>query len=430
MVYYAAKVGSGTMKPVMPATPFIFEYFIYNSIYQHDWLQSDACRHLVAHGEAERKRGDEGEQQKRLVDEYLLPVCKKQPELLWRAFAPFQYLIDLHGKWAKINFDTNITAQQGEDFFAAMYAIQSMIQKDRSLRSIDEFFVKLHICRQFIGRVRNNIFHGRKKLDEIWTDSQRKRIELYHLFIQSLNSLFFLTRGLTPVASDEVLHPVEIPFAPKSIRLSSMEVLQFHVDGMMKKEDSELISWANECLKPLSNQKAPSGALFYPSAGHDIITPVLIGLPFCTEFHFYDKGGASGWQKALKHLSKVLGNPSGFRVPDDAKRSFEVQFEFSGIQRKIFHGKADNQEFLDTSSPLMFFFRRGDSLGEGGSDQPWDSEWFARWKSMIPEGKLCAVLTDATPHGLAPELQELLGMPKTFSLSARPYYCGIIHSSH
>lgn len=432
MVYYAAKVGSGTKKPVMPATPFIFEYFIYNSIYQHDWIDSDARRDLVQHGEAARKRGGEGDQQRRLLDEFLLPACKKQPDLLWRAFAPFQHLIDLNGQWAKITPDANITAQQGKDFFAAVSAIQSIIQADPSSKSIDVFFDQLHICREFVGRVRNNIFHGRKKLDEIWIDGQRKRIELYHLLIQSINSLFFLTRGLTPVASDEVFHPIEITFAPKPIRLSSMEVLQLQVDRMIKKEDSELISWAHACLKPLSNQIDPSGALFYPSAGNDIITPVLIGLPFCTEFHFYDKGTASGLQKALTHLRKVLGISRDLKVTYDAKRCYEIEFEFAGIKRRIFQVKADNQEFLNTSSRLIFFFHRGDSMGEGGSDQPWESEWFARWKPMIPEGKICAILSDATPHGLAPELKELLGIPKKFSHSEhkRPYYCGIIHSSH
>ena len=158
---------------------------------------------------------------------------------------------------------------------------------------------------------------------------------------------------------------------------------------------------------------------------------MLIGLPFCTDFHFYDSGTASGWQKALTHLAKVLGNPRGFRVPCDAQRSFELEFEYAGVKRRIFHVNDDNQDFLKSSSPLIFFFRRGDSQGEGGSDQPWDSAWFDRWKTMVPEGASCAVITDATPYGLAPELEKsLVKIQESPQLSrTRPYYFGIIPPS-
>lgn len=435
MVYYAAKASNlarrSEIKPVMPATPFVFEYFLYNSIYQQDWICSDAHGHLVAHGEpnkTNRKRGDEREQQRRLLDEYLLPACKENPQLLIRAFAPFQYLIDLNGEWTKIIPDDKLTEQQGKDFFAAVRTIKSMIKFKLSTVSIDDFFTQLNTCLYFVVQVRNNIFHGRKKLDDIWKENQRKRIELYHLVIQSINSLFFLTRGMSEAASDEVCHPIEIPSVPKPIRLSSMEVLELRVEGMMKPEDSELIPWANECLKPLRDAGEPSGAMFYPSAGSDIIAPVLIGLPFCSEFLFYDDGSPSGWKKVIEHLGKILGVAMDQKKSKDPKHRCDIEFEYAGTKRRIIHSRAENEQFLTSNTRLIFFFHRGDSQGEGGADQPWDGEWFARWKEMMPTGRLCAVLTDGTPYGLNPELARHLTKHESLVSTPhrQPYHCGII----
>jgi hypothetical protein len=437
MVYYRAKANTaskrGEIEPVMPATPFIFEYFLFNSIYQHDWEESDQKNELLSLPRNKKKHIilREGDQQEKLI-EYLKELCIKKPELIERAFAPFKHLVDLTGAWTKIVPDHNLDEDSGVIFFFSAREMQDMLRSGISVDALPTFFKHINVCREFVGKVRNNIFHGAKSLAQIWDEDQRRRIELYHLLIQSINSLFFLTRGMSEVASDEVCHPIEISSEPKPIRLSSMEVLELRVEGMLKKEDPELIPWANELLKPLRDSGEPSGAMFSPSAGADIITPVLIGLPFCTEFHFYDDGGAGEWRKAVRHLCNILGNPRGLKVPDGGKRSFEVEFEYNGIPRRIFHVKADNEKFLATSSRLVFFFHRGDSQGEGGADQPWDGEWFARWKEMIPAGRLCAVLSDGIPYGLNPELaRHMTKHPTLLSTQHRgPYSCGIIRSPH
>jgi len=433
MVYYAVKAGCGKAEPVMPATPFIFEYFLFNSIYQHNWKETDQTGNLQQH--PKNHKGfptlKEHEQQQILLD-YLQELSQQNTEMVQRAFSPFKHLVDLNGKWTKIIPDHNLNEEAGEKFFRAVRGIQDMLQFGISVDSIPVFFKHLDDCREFVGKVRNNIFHGAKSLSQIWEDSHRRRIELYHLFIQSLNSLFFLTRdGIDKVASDNVSHAIQLPTTTeKPFFMSSMKVLELQVTGMMKQEDPELISWANEILKPLRAKNDPTGAMFYPSAGADLITPVLIGLPFCNEFHFYDKHGANGWNQALKQLGNILGNPKGFKVPPNTKRSFEMEFEFAGVPRRILRIREDNENFLKSSARLIFFFHRGDSVGEGGADQPWDSELYEQWKNKISARRLCAVLTDATPHGLHRELAYQLTQHPTL-VSTRhqmPYYCGIIHT--
>ncbi len=418
----------------MPATPFIFEYFLYNSIYQYDWKRTDQNSTLLVHPRNQNghPRLREWEQQDKLL-EYLQERSTENPRIIQRAFAPFKFLDDLEGQWTEIDSDNILSEDDGRKFFGAVRELKAILLTGISEDVIEVFFENLKTCREFVGKVRNNIFHGAKSLSQIWSEHQRRRIELYHLLIQSLNSLFFLTREhIDSVASDRVISPVYLPSGSEKDTLLSTEILELQLEGLMKQEDSTLIAWANELLAPLRNAGEPSGALFYPSAGCDIITPFLIGLPFCSEFYFYDKGSASGWEKALKRLREILGNPSGFIVPKIPTRSFEIEFEYAGVKRRIFHRKADNEEFLKTSSRLSFFFHRGDSMGEGGADQPWDGAWFERWQKMIPEGESCAVLSDGIPYGFHKNLASRLTKHETLCRTPHsgPYHCGIIHHNH
>lgn len=429
MVYFAAKAanseGRAIIKPVMPATPFVFEYFLFNSIYQHDWHETSRTGQLTSYERGLR----EWEQQKQLLD-YLKDRSSNQLYQINRAFSPFQHLDDLGGDWTGISPDRNLRMEDGVNFFRSIGRIRTALDSSLSASCLDAFFEDLDTCREFIGKVRNNIFHGAKSLSQIWDAKQKRRIELYHHFIQSLNSLFFLTQGKTQVAADEVCRPIEIPIGDHTIRLSSMDVLKLRVDAQMKPEDPRLIHWANQILEPMCNDRKPSGAFFYPSSGCDLITPMLIALPICDEFHFYDRAEIRDWQRSLKQLRSILGNPKGFDIPQPLSADFEIQFDFEGTSRRILRVRADNREFLKSQARLALFFHRGDSEGEGGAGQPWDGEWFSRWKAMVPDGQLCAVLTDGTPYGLNEELANILeSEPGLLSTPhGQPYRCGIIQN--
>jgi len=123
MVYYAAKTGTDKVTPLMPATPFIFEYFLFNSIYQHDWEYTDSGGRLAMF---ETRLGNGGlrewEQQKKLL-KYLEERCVEKPKQIERAFAPFKHLVDLNGVWAKITPDQKLSEKDGEDLFCAVREI-------------------------------------------------------------------------------------------------------------------------------------------------------------------------------------------------------------------------------------------------------------------------------------------------------------------
>src|SRR5437773_10408090 len=50
--------------------------------------------------------------------------------------------------------------------------------------------------------VRNSIFHGSKALGKTYDEDQKRRFEVYDLFLMCITSLFFLVAGLKHVVSD------------------------------------------------------------------------------------------------------------------------------------------------------------------------------------------------------------------------------------
>ncbi len=437
---YLVKQRMERSRAIMPATPFIFEFFLYNSIYQVDWENTEVNGHktefpvdLDENGRP--MRWPEGKQQKAL-EKYLRKKCQQDTALLHRAFAPIGQLPDLDAPWTRIRTEDPAKAEKGEQFFKRITELRNFVNSSDLLptRSVFELIGE---CRYFVYNVRNNIFHGSKSLADLYDDNQGRRIEVYHLFLQSLVSLFFLANGRKPVAADHVQSQVTIPMLSGESRIiPASGVLELVVEGFAKPEDSRLITWAQRWLSELTFEQRPDGALFYPSAGYDIITPVIIGLPYCTDFYFYDKGETgdrrppsprtnmafSQHVKALKKMGKLLG-------VSDRPTTEGLSFEFDGVARRIHLVQADNTDFLKNHGRLRFLFRRGDSNGEGGSDQRWDHSLFDQWQMMIPPGKSCCVLTDGEPGGVCPELRTYMEI-KEFPNAERklPYYLGIIPS--
>jgi len=172
----------------------------------------------------------------------------------------------------------------------------------------------------------------------------------------------------------------------------------------MKREDRQLIPAVTAQL--LGSERSPGSrdALFYPSAGKDIFTPTILGLPYCTQFFFYER-------------NERIGVPPGRAFADalatrvDISRSAQgrlLEFDYEGIARSISVVHSDNFKFLERDVDLAFYFHRGDSPGEGGSGQEWDSEYLADLGRMVPEGRDCRIVTQGEPGGVRPDVQEQL----------------------
>ena len=250
--YYVTKNPKGRGRrpePITPVTDFVFELFIYNSIYQVDWHESLKKRRVVDHKETNQQRelGDalkpyvreglvkwnasltelgvvnqlwdgfaetqqqdqfenflnqyvrkgltEKEQQQQL-ENFLNQYVQKEPALLYEAFNPIRKYASLEGDWTEVKPDKHnkrITEKKGKDFFECLRRLHAILleKKEPEALPVDDLFGYIAKCRNYVYLVRNNIFHGSKPLPETEEQNQKQRIALYLAFVRSLNQLFF-----------------------------------------------------------------------------------------------------------------------------------------------------------------------------------------------------------------------------------------------
>jgi hypothetical protein len=118
----------------------------------------------------------------------------------------------------------------------------------------------------------------------------------------------------------------------------------------------------------------------------------------------------------------LLTNPPHWKPAGD-RHYFD--FEFNGIPRRLHWVHTDNVAFLQENVELAFYFHRGDSWGEGGSGQQWDSELLPELLKMIPKGSYCVYLTDGVPGGFENQpSSEVFDLHVPFIERGRTYHCG------
>lgn len=228
--------------------------------------------------------------------------------------------------------------------------------------------------------MRNNIFHGSKTLGEIFEPNQKRRIEVYDLFLKGITSLFFLASGKDTAACDFVPCPIyssSLPTTNAGEVADQALILGAVAQRLMKIGDSRLISRFTKVVTPplLENTPSEKSSLFYPSAGTDFLTPLLLGLPYCTQFYFFEQHRPEEPQLAAKKL-KLLNRIKGLHIPTNPPRweladdRHYIDFEFNGIPRRLHWVHADNRAFLQEDAELRFYFRRGDSSHGGGGFWP------------------------------------------------------------
>ena len=181
----------------------------------------------------------------------------------------------------------------------------------------------------------------------------------------------------------------------------------------MKRYDPDLIRIFNKVFAPTTLEPINMSALFYPSAGLDLLTPIILGLPYCTEFHFYELCPEMVIRKdqRTKAFFSILSNIVGVKIKQsywgDMKDEHLIQFHYDGIERIVRWVHKDNKDFLNKDVMLKFHFHRGDSHGEGGSGQFWDSELMPKLIEKVPKGVRGLFITDGNPGGLCQDLKEI-----------------------
>ncbi|MCX5874175.1 MAG: hypothetical protein NTY51_13210 [Deltaproteobacteria bacterium] len=214
MNHYAEYDGS-RIYSTMPVTSFLYNFFIYNTIYQYDWETSirlktpipwSVERESQVGGEAAEpsKSDSEFARQKRL-EKFMRKACKRDRTILHSALLPLSRLSDLNGRWTSLFVSTSRTHREAvASFFTHLSELSRAIQAaqetgDGIFDATKQNFEMIQKCRYFVYTLRNDIISGSKTLGDVVDLNQEKRIAHYDLFIKSLLQLFFLCHEMGPL---------------------------------------------------------------------------------------------------------------------------------------------------------------------------------------------------------------------------------------
>ncbi|MGC8603162.1 MAG: hypothetical protein ACP5VS_05670 [Desulfomonilaceae bacterium] len=218
MWHYAEHVKGGIYS-TMPTTSFVYNFFIYNSVYQYDWETSVRCRKLTLWAPEQEsqiaprlikiaKSDSEFSKQKRL-EKFMRKKCKKNQALLQIAFEPLTRLTDLEGPWTSSFPDLKMSQDTGANFFTRLRELSQTIimareTSDQVVKATKQNFELIQKCRYFVYNVRNSIFQGSNTLADTWDKNQEKRLAHYDLFLKCLLGLFFICHDMNPLPKESL----------------------------------------------------------------------------------------------------------------------------------------------------------------------------------------------------------------------------------
>lgn len=373
---YSGQQG-GRSQTLMPATPFIFDYFIYNSLYSVDWNASEVEREVVYFDRSEQL--SESKQQE-AFENFISRKTDKSFKIFHKAFEPFAY-IDLTGDWTQTLAAGRISKDDGYKFWQRAQRLQEILNTSSnkiSNRTTD----MIREMSRFVYLVRNNIFHGSKQvgIHSDMDNGHKKRLQIYDLFIRCLMGWFFLAMGRTKIASSQTQIAVDgLIEQDKLIKALNVKFIKAKDCFLLPKMRSSLA----KMLSP--SEEVDQGALLYPACGTDWLTPLLIGLPYCDEFIFVDhKTCAHGELKGERIKPESLASWAGGSLPRGSDKSrhlaslelisdgvSELKFKYRGKDKKIIFMHDDANVILTLNKPIRMFFHRYDIGGESTSNIGW-----------------------------------------------------------
>lgn len=171
-----------TYEKITPLARFVFEFFIYNSLYRVNWERS-VSREIVHHNS---ERCTESQQQS-AFEHFIQARIGMETTILKRAFSrPLR-----HNMQNRLSAYFRESDQKCQRFFQDFQSLCKMPEDSLNFESPDDFFQKIENCRRFVYSVRCNLFHGRKNIQKVMDTMQAERFGVYGFFLAGLISLFF-----------------------------------------------------------------------------------------------------------------------------------------------------------------------------------------------------------------------------------------------
>lgn len=193
-----------TGRQITALTRFVFEFFIYNSLYQVDWERSGPCAIQRHSSEMPESR------QQEIFEDHLREIGT-------------QHQLEVRNIFTMM-IRRNRLQDRSEDeggriyrrFARSLEAIQTMLEKPDATLDVPAFFEEIRRCRKVVYEVRCNLFHGRKTMAMALEPDQERRLRAYWEFLSCLIGFFF-------TSCREGGH--ELPLSPDRMPLDQRELL-------------------------------------------------------------------------------------------------------------------------------------------------------------------------------------------------------------
>ncbi|MDB4391781.1 hypothetical protein N9006_00365 [bacterium] len=387
---YFAKKPRGPQLSTMPITPFVFEFFLYNSIYQIDWEATYLTNSVTFHPDEIKSSV-----QKRKLNKFIKTKSIESPAKVYRAFHPLTFLPPLTGDWTSITPDARVSQADGTDFFERIEKLKNLIldaKEPNEICTSKKLFGPLESALDYLSKVRNNIFHGSKKVAEIYEDKQRRRVEVYETFLKCYTSLFFLLvkDECQRVASDSSQCGFNSAFAvqPKSQINFSEFIREGTKKGLMRPFDKNLISAFEQEFPPSDRHPTTKSSLVCPQTNpKDLLTALWLALPYCTQFFFFNWPSLNNLvDEFKKSIEKFLADNQKVKLVTVDTQTSVLEFPYQEIDRSVSFSKHDELDSLIGEMELSFYFDRRESERKV-------ADWMTKLESKISQQRDCLFIT-------------------------------------
>lgn len=174
---------------------FIYTFFTFNTLYTIDWEESFAKGELISYDDEDypKKTKDEklsdGNRYHRYVD-----FCFSDKKFV-RIYSEFFF--DFIGQtYSKEEITKSLEKIKPDDSSSGTIKTQEFIDSFREAwdKILNANTLKEGYCRRiitFIYKIRCNIFHGSKTIKEMHDRAQKKRIDIYTVFMIAINQMVF-----------------------------------------------------------------------------------------------------------------------------------------------------------------------------------------------------------------------------------------------
>ena len=183
---HAVKYGNEKNWTSFAPSKFVYSFFVFNGLYSIDWKKSVETDELIE-WEIHLKGGDFAkiQEMKNFIGE------DKFNDSLAKYIEKYLKMLGMNVENAREHLENVSSSSQIVEKMVNRFTSYDLIASFDNVMKGQDFCESLGQILFFVFHVRNNVFHGTKKLLPRTSDSQNKRLKVYTAVLLAVNDLLF-----------------------------------------------------------------------------------------------------------------------------------------------------------------------------------------------------------------------------------------------